>query len=196
MSDEEVIAVLRRRGKPRESPERGFHGPAQIPDYEGRMGEVAGIAVTNGLLGVLTLGFYRFWGKTRLRRYLWGRVSFHGDSFEYTGTGMELFVGFLVALAVLIPLGAIASAVEFVFPSNDALLAISGAVQGLVFVYLMQFAIYRARRYRLTRSQWRGIRASQSGSALAYAVAGLVWWIVTAITLGPASPVRRTRLQR
>ena len=196
MSDEEVIAILRRRGQPRGSPQGGFHGPAQIPDYEGRVGEVAVIAVTNGLLGVLTLGFYRFWGKTRLRRYLWGRVSFHGDPFEYTGTGMELFVGFLVAIAVLIPLGVIAGAAEFTFQSNEAALAIGAAVQGLVFVYLMQFAIYRARRYRLTRSQWRGIRAGQSGSALAYAVAGLVWWIVTAITLGLAYPVMRTRLQR
>ena len=134
MSDEEVIAILRRRGKPRGSLEREFQGPAQIPDYDGRMGEVAVIAVTNGLLGVLTLGFYRFWGKTRLRRYLWGRVSFHGDPFEYTGTGMELFVGFLVAIAVLIPLGGIVGAAEFIFPSNEAALAIIAAVQGLAFV--------------------------------------------------------------
>jgi uncharacterized membrane protein YjgN (DUF898 family) len=196
MSDEEVAAALRRRGRSRGSSEGGCYGPAQIPDYGGRAGEVAGIAVTNGLLGVLTLGFYRFWGKTRLRRYLWGRVSFYGDPFEYTGTGMELFVGFLVAIAVLIPLGAIASALEFTFPSNQAALAIGAAVQGLVIAYLMQFAIYRARRYRLTRSQWRGIRAGQSGSAPAYAVAALVWWIVTAITLGLAYPVMRTRLQR
>ena len=33
---------------------------------------------------------YRFWGKTRVRRYLWGRVSFQGDRAEYTGTGREL----------------------------------------------------------------------------------------------------------
>ncbi len=38
------------------------------PNYEGRVGEVAGIAVTNVLLGLVTLVFYRFWGKTRLRR--------------------------------------------------------------------------------------------------------------------------------
>ncbi len=44
--------------------------PRVSPVYEGAAGNIAGIAVRNGVLGVLTLGFYRFWGKTRLRRYL------------------------------------------------------------------------------------------------------------------------------
>ncbi len=40
-------------------------GRSQGPDYDGRIGVVARIALTNGLLGLVTLGFYRFWGKTR-----------------------------------------------------------------------------------------------------------------------------------
>ncbi len=192
MSNEEAVAALPGRGS---VPGSGTSG-SQRPDYDGRAGEVAGIAVTNGLLGLVTLGIYRFWGKTRLRRYLWGRVGFDGDAFEYSGTGKELFIGFLVAIAVLIPLGALFSAVEFAFPADETVLAISGLAQGLAIVFLMQFAIYRARRYRLTRSQWRGIRASQSGSAVKYAFAAMGWYFLAAITLGLAYPVLRTALQR
>lgn len=192
MSSEEVVMALRRRGSVPASGSRGSQGP----DYDGRAGEVAGIAVANGLLGLVTLGIYRFWGKTRLRRYLWGRVGFDGDAFEYTGTGMELFVGFLVAIAVLIPLGILGSVVEFAFPADEILIAASGIVQGLLIVFLVQFAIYRARRYRLTRSQWRGIRAAQTGSAVRYAFVALGWYFLVGITLGLAYPVLRTSLQR
>ena len=150
----------------------------------------------NGLLGLVTLGIYRFWGKTRLRRYLWSRVGFDGDAFEYTGTGKELLIGFLVAIAILIPLGMLASVIEFAFPANEMLLAVSGLVQGLLIVFLMQFAIYRARRYRLTRSQWRGIRAGQSGSAVRYGFRALGWYFLVGITLGLAYAAMRTALQR
>ena len=192
MSSEDVVAALRGRGSvPNSGP-----GRSQWPDYGGAAGAVARIAVINGLLGLVTLGIYRFWGKTRLRRYLWSRVGFDGDAFEYTGTGKELLIGFLVAIAILIPLGMLASVIEFAFPANEMLLAVSGLVQGLLIVFLMQFAIYRARRYRLTRSQWRGIRAGQSGSAVRYGFRALVWYFLVGITLGLAYAAMRTALQR
>ena len=43
----------------------------------------------------------------------------------------------------------------------------------IAFFYLFgQFAIYRARRYRLTRTVWRGVRFWMNGSGWAYAGAG------------------------
>jgi uncharacterized membrane protein YjgN (DUF898 family) len=59
------------------------------------------LAFWTGLLTVLTLGIYRFWARTRLRRYIWSAIDAGGDSFEYTGTGLEKFLGFLIALVVL-----------------------------------------------------------------------------------------------
>jgi len=193
MSSEEVVARLRGRGSvPSSGTGSGAGsgtGRSQCPDYDGRTGVVAGIAVTNGLLGLVTLGFYRFWG-------IWGRVGFDGDAFEYTGTGKELFIGFLVAIAVLIPLAMLGSAVEFAFPADQSVLAVSGIAQGLVIALLVQFAIYRARRYRLTRSQWRVIRAAQTGSAVRYAFFALFWYLLVGVTLGLAYAAMRTALQR
>lgn len=196
MSGEDVVAALRGHGPGQGRGPGPGPGRSQGPDYSGTAVEVAGIAVTNGLLGLVTLGFYRFWGKTRLRRYLWSRVGFDGDAFEYTGTGKELMIGFLVAIAILIPLGMLVTFIEFAFPANQILMVVSGLLQGLGFLFLMQFAIFRARRYRLTRSQWRGIRAGQSGSAVRYALKAMAWYFLVGITFGLAYAVMRTALQR
>ena len=76
--------------------------------YQGQRGPLFGLAFVTALLTMLTLGIYRFWGKTRIRRYIWSSVSGDGDSFEYTGTGLEKFLGFLVAIVLLaVYLGAV-----------------------------------------------------------------------------------------
>src|SRR5690606_16979791 len=69
--------------------------------FQGNWKEFAPIALTNLLLTIVTLGIYRFWAKTRERHYLWSRTRFIDDTLEWTGTGKELFIGFLIA-AVLI----------------------------------------------------------------------------------------------
>ena len=56
------------------------------------------------LLELVTLGFYRFWLATDMRRHLWSHTSVDGDAPEYTGTAKELLIGFLFALAILVPI--------------------------------------------------------------------------------------------
>ena len=61
---------------------------------------------------------------------------------------------------------------------------------------LGQFAVYRARRYRLTRTVYRGIRFHQTGSAWRYAVCAIFWWAMIALTLGLAYPFAQASLER
>jgi uncharacterized membrane protein YjgN (DUF898 family) len=51
------------------------------------------------VLLMFTLGLYRFWLTTDVRRYLWSNTELAGESFEYDGTAYELLLGFLIALA-------------------------------------------------------------------------------------------------
>jgi len=148
------------------------------------------------LFGILTLGLYRFWGKTRLRRYLWAGIGFDGERFEYTGRPRELLFGFLIALAVLVPLGLLFSVLSVALAGNPVLVSALADLEGVIVLVLVQIAIYRARRYRLTRTRWRGIRGGQSGSALEYSMMALWWIFITLVSLGLAYPVQRTRLQR
>ena len=142
---------------------------------------------------MITLGIYRFWLATDVRRFLWTHTEIDGETLEYTGTPLELLLGFLVAVTLLIPLYA-----GFFLAALD--LGPYGRLSGLsAFLglgVLGQYAVYRARRYRLTRTIYRGLRFHQEGSAWGYALRAAGWWILTALTLGLAYPFQLASLER
>ena len=67
--------------------------------FTGSWREYLPIAATNVLLTIVTLGVYRFWATARQRRYLWSRTEVIGDRLEWSGTGKEMFIGFLMVMA-------------------------------------------------------------------------------------------------
>jgi uncharacterized membrane protein YjgN (DUF898 family) len=145
------------------------------------------------LLLALTLGIYRFWLATDVRRFLWANTEAASEPLEYTGTATELLTGFLVAIAILVPIN-LAVAIAALGAGELGTL-VSILALPLLFV-LSQFAIYRARRYRLTRTVYRGVRCHQDGSALRYAACAVLWWSLAVLTLGLAYPFALSRLER
>lgn len=163
--------------------------------YDGRMRELFSLVAVNFVMNVMTGGIYRFWAKTRLRHYFLSRISFLDDRLIYTGTGKELFIGFLVIFAILVPLF-----VGFELLKNyafgkgmPALIAVNVVFYGM-FMFLFHAAVYRAQRYRLSRTTWRGIRGGQAGSALIYSLRAMGWSVVVALTAGLAYPLMRANL--
>jgi uncharacterized membrane protein YjgN (DUF898 family) len=182
-------------GPPSDSPS-GAAARQERPLYDGQAGDLAKISISNALLTLATLGMYRFWGKTRIRRYFWSHLSFLGDRLEYSGTAKELLIGFLVAIAILAPIFVSFHFMELWAGLDQGSLGLVGLVELLVVFTLIHLAVFRARRYRLTRSQWRGIRGGQTGSSFKYAAMAMGWSLVTALSLGLAYPLYRVRLQR
>jgi uncharacterized membrane protein YjgN (DUF898 family) len=143
------------------------------------------------VLLMFTLGLYRFWLTTDVRRFLWSNTELDGESFEYTGTARELLLGFLIAIAVLVPLYAAFFVIALAFGDRF------GSLLGfLSLAVLGPYAVYRARRYRLTRTIYRGVRFHQTGSAWRYAACVILWWSLSFITLGLAYPFAQARLER
>ena len=164
-----------------------------IVGFDRQLSGLTGIAVKGFLLSLLTFGIYRFWYMTNLRRFFWSRTTVDGSPAEYTGTGKELFLGFLVALAILVPVYIAIFAVSLLSPR----LAPFGGVLSFAVIFLLgQFALYRGRRYRAGRTLWRGIRLGQDGSGLLYAAMAAGWWLLTVLTLGLAFPFMRAALER
>jgi hypothetical protein len=155
------------------------------PRYDGRGGALGSLTFRTTLLTVLSLLIYRFWARTRTRRYLWSHVVLDGDRFEYTGTGGELFRGFLRVVAIFAPIAlALAILDAFLLPGlNQAQLPL--------FILLAIIGSYYARRYRLTRTRWRGIRGNLVGSAGAYLGLSLLHIAHTVLTLGLTYPIYR-----
>lgn len=169
----------------------------RIVGFWGRRGSLFGILMMNTLLGFLTLGIYRFWARTRLRQYFWNSIEVDGDLLEYTGRGLELFIGFLIVVAVLVPLF-IAYQLLSVFLQANAP-DVFNAVNFLYFIalfWLTRYAYFRARRYRLARTVWRGIRGGQDGSAAGYAWLWFGYAVLSVITLGWAVPWMTAELQK
>jgi len=155
--------------------------------FNGNWREFAPIAFTNLLLIIVTLGIYRFWAKTRERRYLWSRTDFIGDPLEWTGTGRELFVGFvMVALLFFVPLVVLQLVVRGMMMRGEALMGglLTAAAYGAV-LYLVGFARYRGLRYRLSRTFWHGIRGGSDDAGWGYAFTAL-WKMVVGSLAGPA----------
>lgn len=161
-------------------------------------GEFLGTYVVGLLLTLVTLGIYHFWLKTDIRRYLWGRVEADDDPFEYTGTGGELFKGFLIAVfLVILPVSLVLQLV--VGPMLVTNLFVGGILATLFALFnlwLAGVAFFSVRRYRLTRTRWRGIRANQRGSRAGYGLRFALAWIVNLVTLGLALPATRLALTR
>jgi uncharacterized membrane protein YjgN (DUF898 family) len=151
------------------------------------------LMIRGGVLQAVTLGTYRFWLFTDIRRFLWASTEVEGESFEYTGTAVELLLGFLMAIGILVPVYALLFVASLEF---GVLSRLSGLVAFVVLAGFGQYAAYRARRYRLTRTVFRGLRFHQSGSALRYAVRAMLWWIPILMTLGLASPWAMANLER
>jgi uncharacterized membrane protein YjgN (DUF898 family) len=169
-------------------------GPEVRPAFQGLLRGMAPVVLRGLFLTFVTLGVYRFWYVTDVRRYLWTHVEVDGDGLEYTGRGLELFIGFLVALAVVVPLTVLVFFAGLLAGVWGQVAA--QVVSTLIVIVLAQYAMFRARRYRLTRTIWRGIRFQQSGSGWAYAARSISWGLLALLTLGLAYPFMRASLER
>ena len=175
--------------------------------YLGEAGRLIVIGLITGFLTVITLGFYRFWAKTRIRRYLWSSIRIGDDSLEYLGTGLEKFLGFLIALVIVAVYLAILNGsllyLGFVaLPFGDGgqfdLIAFQAltSISFIAMIPLYFYARFRARRYRLARTRWRGIRFAQSDGAWGYVWRAIGYSLLTLCSLGLLLPLMTFKLEK
>ena len=171
------------------------HGELLSITYRPRAGLLR-VAVVNWLLNIVTFTLYRFWAKTRVRRHIWSCVHVNGEPLEYTGTGEELFLGALVVFGVLfLPFIAASGLVYLVWGPQNAVSTGLNLVFSLIVLVLYGMAVYRARRYRLSRTLWRGIRGTMSGSPGRYTLQYFAALVLKLLTLGWSSPAMNLRLE-
>jgi uncharacterized membrane protein YjgN (DUF898 family) len=166
-------------------------GEPFVLSQRGKLTSFAWLSLRNGLLNLITLTLYRFWGKTEVRRRLWSTTYLNDEAFEYTGRGVELFVGFLLALLVLVlPYLCVIFGGQFLGPIFALL------VLPLYFFVLFILGVGRftAFRYLATRSSWRGIRFHMRGLAREFGLAWMGYVLLSGITLGWFWPAADRRL--
>jgi uncharacterized membrane protein YjgN (DUF898 family) len=168
-------------------------GPRRLT-FHGSGGTLFGIYVVNILLTIATFGVYRFWGRVKIRRFLLSQTGFEGDRFAYHGTGKELLLGFVKALLFVgLPITAL-SAVARLSGDKTIHIATQAFTSLLVFLFI-PIAMIGARRYRLSRTSWRGIRFSFRGKVWAFVKVFVVASILSTLTLTLYYPFFQTRQQ-
>ncbi len=166
-------------------------------DYAGRGAPMFRLALKTGALTVLTLGFYRFWMKARIRRYYWSAIRPGGHPLEFVGRPTEMLTGFLTAVVFL---------AFYIGVVNLILMFFSFSVfKGEAPAYLLSFiglvpmfffAHYRARRYILARTRWRGIRFALEPGVKGYVWRATLWWLATILSVGILWPVKTFELEK
>ena len=155
---------------------------APLLEFRGKGSELFWIYLKNICFTILTLGVYSFWAKVRVREYLWNNTFLWGEPFEYTGTGKELFISFLIVLPAFI-------AFTFLYQWLINIVPIFAIIaMPLLLFFLVYFAVYRTIRYRLTRTKWRGIRGNLGGSAVKFACMATLYMIIGICSLGLLMP--------
>jgi len=178
-----------------------IHTPAEVRpglerrhlSFHGSGGQLFGIYLLNTLLTIITLGFYSFWGRTKVRAYLWGKSQLEGDRFLYHGTGRELMNGAFKAMLVFgLPLTLVNALPEFLEPKK-ILEMVALVVTYAAILLFIPVAMVGARRYRFSRTSWRGIHFSFRGQIWDFVRLFIGGWFLTLLTLGLYYPFYDTR---
>jgi uncharacterized membrane protein YjgN (DUF898 family) len=161
--------------------------------FHGAGGTLFGIHLVNTLLTLLTLGFYYYWAKVRVRTFLFSQTEFAGDRFSYHGNARELLNGAMKASLVFgVPYLLLKNAGQFL-EANMAIQVTLQTAASLLLVLFIPVAISGARRYRLSRTAWRGIRFSFQVKTLDFIKLWLFGYFLTGVTLGLYYPYFSTK---
>jgi uncharacterized membrane protein YjgN (DUF898 family) len=162
--------------------------------FHGSGGELFKITIVNLLLTIVTLGVYYFWGRTRVRQYIYSQTEFDGDRFAYHGTGKELLIGWLKGMGFLVISIAFFGVLGWILagPANPAF---------VLFIYLpilifVPLVMVGSLRYRFSRTSWRGIRFSFRGKLAGFYLLFLKGLALTLVTIGFYLPYFSTHIRK
>lgn len=151
-------------------------------NFLGTGSELFSIYIVNFLLIIATFGIYYFWGKAKIKRYMYSQSEFDGDRFTFHGTGNELFKGGMIAIGFLVIYSLVSEYVNKFISTTAGLIASS--LIGFLFLFAVVSAIVLSRRYYLSRTTWRGIRFSFRGYIKDFTVLFFKGYFLSFITLG------------
>lgn len=122
------------------------------------------IYIVNWLLTIVTLGMYYPWAKATLLKYNYQHTFFDGSPFQFHGTGLEIFKGFIKVVIYVVVIYAVIFGLQMT--GNIGYLNLALLIIYLLTFILIPFAIHGSIRYRSSRSSWRGIHFGYRGELM------------------------------
>lgn len=149
-------------------------------EFFGKGSEYFSIMIINWLLTVATLGLYYPWARAKKIRYVYGQTALNNERFHFSGTGKEMFRGFIKIILIYIAI---------ILFYLLLLAVVRSPLVAVLFLYLaifaiIPFAIHGSFRYRMSRTSYRGIRFGYRGNRNELAKYFFKWAFFTIITFG------------
>ncbi|HTC01457.1 MAG TPA: DUF898 family protein [Ferruginibacter sp.] len=146
--------------------------------FFGKGGDFFKIKIVNIIFSICTLGLYYPWAKAKTLSYLYSHTSFEDQPFAFTGTGKEMFKGFIRAFLLIIILYGL-----FIYSmmSKNTFLFL---IVYLLFLAIIPVAIHGFYKYRMAKTTWRGIRFGYAGDRTELFVLYILGLLLTLITVG------------
>ncbi len=129
--------------------------------FHGQGSKLFSIYLVNMLLTLVTLGFYYPWAKVAIMKYMYEATELECSRFAFHGTGKEIFMGFLKALAIFGSMYGLL--LVAMFYGEPVLVNIMFLVFYAVMMVLIPIAIHGSMKYRMSRTSWRGIHFGYRG---------------------------------
>ncbi|UAY51966.1 YjgN family protein [Ferruginibacter albus] len=128
--------------------------------FHGKGVELFKIQIVNLILCIVTLGFYYPWARAKTLHYLYSQSMFEDQPFIFTGTGKEMFKGFIRAIIIVALLyGIVFSTIYFQPYARIVLVLIAYAG----FFCVIPLALHGTYKYRMSKTLWQGIRFGYLG---------------------------------
>ena len=149
-------------------------------EFFGQGSDYFGIMIVNWLLTLFTFGLYYPWARAKRLKYVYGQTALNDERFHFSGTGKEMFRGFIKVILFYI-------AVLFIY--GIIISVLQAPIFGILFLYLaifalLPFAIHGSLKYRMSRTSYRGIRFGYRGDRKELTQNVLKWVFFTIITFG------------
>lgn len=158
----------------------------QFVKFKGKGWDIFEIKLVNFFLCLFTLNIYYPWAKVKLLTYLYSKTEFFGFDLAFHGTGKELFIGYIKAFALII---AVYSFWIFATISDDPeLMVLAGISIFIVMSIIVPLSIHGSMRYRMAKTEWRGIRGGYRGNRGELVKKYIFGLLITVLTLGIYGP--------
>lgn len=162
------------------------------------------LSIRNFGLTLATLGFYSFWARAEARQHLHRSIRVGGKPLDYTGTGHEAFVAFLLgaAVAVAVVVGFLAVFTQASSAAGAEGLAVFSGMRwqrltiSLPMLFLLGSVVYRRRKHTLRRTWIGDQNFDLAGRPWSYALQHFWTAFLVPATLGWAAPWRSSQLER
>lgn len=161
-------------------------------EFFGKGSEYFSIMIVNWLLTLITLGFYYPWARAKKLRYLYGQTALNNERFHFSGTGKEIFRGFIKVILFYIAVMVIY--MLFLTIGRSPLLAILFLY--LAIIAIIPYIIHGSFRYRMSRISYRGVRFGYRGNRSELVKNFWKWMLLTIVTFGLYGAWLRMNIRR